>query len=50
VSTPSHASVFVAGGSGLATGLRRHLVTTGHDKALIRFAGYWKSERIAVAA
>ena len=44
------AYVFVAGESGLATGLRRHLVRAGHDPALIRFAGYWKSERTTRAA
>lgn len=38
-------SVFVAGESDLATGLRRHLVSAGHDRTLIRFSGYWKSER-----
>jgi NADPH-dependent ferric siderophore reductase len=50
VVVPRHAAVFAAGESGLATGFRRHLVAAGHDKTLIRFAGYWKSERAVLAA
>lgn len=46
---PGNATVFVAGESGLATTLRRDLVAGGHDKVRIRFAGYWKSEPVALA-
>lgn len=42
--------VFVAGESGLATGLRRLLVASGHAKDRIRFTGYWKSDRTPAVA
>ncbi len=38
-------SVFIAGESGLATGLRRHLVGAGVAKHDITFYGYWRHGR-----
>lgn len=49
--TLSHdgAYVFIAGESGLATGLRRHLVTQRNvPKSAVTFVGYWKHGRSAL--
>ncbi|MGX7672399.1 siderophore-interacting protein [Plantactinospora sp. DSM 117369] len=41
---------WVAGEQGLATGLRRHWVSTGVPKENIMFCGYWRATRTRVSA